>query len=57
LVEDATKKQVELVDTVNPDMIGGYIIKVGDKQFDTSISRKLEELKREFSQNIYLKDY
>jgi len=57
LIEDATKQQIELVDTVNPNMIGGYIIKVGDRQFDTSINRKLEELKREFSQNIYLKDY
>ncbi|NNM16238.1 MAG: ATP synthase F1 subunit delta [Bacteroidia bacterium] len=57
LIEDATKMQVELVDKVDADMIGGYIIKVGDRQFDTSINRKLEELKREFSENIYLKDY
>lgn len=57
LIEDATKKQVELIDKVDADMIGGYIIKVGDRQFDTSINRKLQELKREFSENIYLKDY
>lgn len=57
LIEDATKKKVELIDKVDVDMIGGYIIKVGDRQFDTSIRRKLDELKREFSKNIYLKDY
>ena len=57
LVEEATKKQVELVDKVDEDIIGGYVLKVGDIQFDTRISRKLDELKREFSKNIYLKDY
>ena len=57
LIEDATEKKVELVDKVDAAMIGGYIIKVGDRQFDTSIRRKLDELKREFSKNIYLKDY
>ena len=57
LVEEATKKKVELAATVDKNIIGGFILKVGDKQYDTTISRKLEELKRSFSKNIYLKDY
>ena len=57
LIEEATKKKVELADKVDASIIGGFIIKVGDRQHDTSINRKLDELKREFSQNIYLKDY
>ena len=57
LVEEATKKKVELASFVDKNIIGGFILKVGDKQYDTTVSRKLEELKRVFSKNIYLKDY
>lgn len=34
---------------VNPKLIGGFILKVGDKQFDASIASGLSKLKKEFS--------
>ena len=34
---------------VDPSLIGGLIIKVGDKQFDASISGKLNKLKKQFA--------
>ena len=51
VVKQATKGEVILTARVDPDLIGGFILKVGDKQFDTSISSKLSKLKKEFEQN------
>jgi len=45
---------VELTEKVDKTMIGGFIIRVGDKQYDESVSRKLNSLRREFSRNPYI---
>lgn len=50
------KKQVELVERVDPEMIGGFILNVGDRQIDASIKNKLKALKVKFSQNPYIKE-
>jgi F-type H+-transporting ATPase subunit delta len=44
-------KEVELHEKVDKELIGGYILKVGDKQIDESIKGKLQTLKRQFSFN------
>jgi F-type H+-transporting ATPase subunit delta len=44
---------VQLVEKINPDLIGGYILKVNDRQLDESLSSKLRILKAEFSENHY----
>jgi len=51
------KKQVELKTEVDKDMIGGFVLEVGDKQIDASIKNKLKALKVQFSQNPYVKEY
>ena len=50
LVTDATGLKVELEEKINPDLIGGYIIKVNDKQIDASVKNRLNNLKLEFLQ-------
>lgn len=44
------KNTVILEEEVNEDIIGGYILKIGDRQLDNSLSTKLKKLKREFTQ-------
>jgi F-type H+-transporting ATPase subunit delta len=39
-------KQVELRTKVDPDIIGGVIVRVGDQLFDASVRGKLEILRR-----------
>lgn len=51
VVKQATKGQVILSTKIDPDLIGGFILKVGDKQFDTSLSSKLNKLRKEFEHN------
>lgn len=40
---------VELVEIVDPSILGGMIIKIGDMRFDASISRKIHDLKFDIS--------
>jgi F-type H+-transporting ATPase subunit delta len=54
-VADATKLNIELHETVNEDIVGGFIINYEDYQFDASIKTQLKELKNEFSKNLFIK--
>ena len=57
LVKQAYGKDVEIIEEKDPSLIGGFVLTIGDKQVDASISRKLAELEKEFSKNTYMKDY
>jgi len=35
-------------------LIGGVTIRIGDEQYDGSVSRRLSDLRREFSKNPYI---
>ena len=50
------KKQIELIELVDPDLIGGFILKVGDRQVDASVKSKLKTLQVNFTQNPYIKE-
>ena len=45
-------KKVELIEKTSSDLIGGVIIKYGDKQIDASIKTKINRLKKTLSKNI-----
>ena len=45
-------KEVIVKEKVDEKLIGGFILKVGDKQFDASIASGLNKLKKEFAQGI-----
>ncbi len=57
IVVKLTSKKPELVSRIDKSIIGGYILRIGDRQIDESIQSKLEELKSEFSQNPYVKSF
>ena len=50
VVSDYTKGSIILTANVDASLIGGFVLKVGDRQFDTSISSQLNKLKKEFAQ-------
>ena len=39
-------KTVEIHEEVNEDLLGGFILRIGDKQIDDSVSSKLRDLKK-----------
>ena len=51
LVKKEMNSEVELIEKVNKDLIGGFVLRVGDKQNDTSILGKLRQLDRTFKEN------
>lgn len=52
-----TASAVEIEEKVDPSIIGGLIVTVGDKQIDASIAGKINALRKEFSKNLYVKEY
>ena len=47
-------QEIEFVEKIDASLIGGFIVKVGDKQFDGSIARSIAKLKKTFSKNEYI---
>lgn len=48
LLEEETKTQIILKNKVDTSLIGGFLVKVGDRQIDTSIAGRLSKLERYF---------
>lgn len=48
ILEEETGSTVLLKNTVQEDLIGGFVIKIGDRQLDASIAGKLNKLERHF---------
>jgi F-type H+-transporting ATPase subunit delta len=57
LVKGTSESEVILEEKIDKDIIGGFIIRVGDKQVDASIARKLSNLKRDFKENPFVKEF
>lgn len=55
IVKGGTTSEVELIEKVNKDLIGGFVLRVGDQQVDASILRQIKNLDRSFSENPYIK--
>jgi F-type H+-transporting ATPase subunit delta len=49
-LEEATGKTIRLNKTIDPDIIGGMIVIVGDNIIDGSIRYKLEQMKKSLSE-------
>ena len=47
LISDIFKTTVELKETVDPEIIGGFILQIDDNYIDASIKNKLRKIKKE----------
>jgi F-type H+-transporting ATPase subunit delta len=52
----SNKTQIELTEKTDPSLIGGFVLNVGDRQIDASISGKLKHLRLKFSENQFIKE-
>jgi F-type H+-transporting ATPase subunit delta len=46
-ISETTGRQVDLTATVDPDIIGGIVLRVGNSILDASIRNRLEQLRRQ----------
>ena len=57
IVKGTTTSEVVLQEKIDKNIIGGFIIRVGDKQVDASIAKKINNLKRTFKENPFIKEF
>ncbi len=50
-----TGRKLVITEKIDPSLIGGYVIKIGDQQIDDSVKSKLTELSYEFKDDSYVK--
>ncbi len=50
-----TLKTVDVITSVDPSLIGGFVVEFGDKIYDDSVAHKLELLRKQFKDNPYQK--
>lgn len=54
VVAEATNNSVELVEKVDEELIGGFVLTVDDRQIDSSVKTKLRNIKKSFSDQTYI---
>ncbi len=53
-VAAGTDKTVEMDTAVEPALIGGFVLETDDRLFDASVQRDLKDIKKQFTENIYV---
>ena len=49
-----TGKKIQLKESVDPALIGGFVLRVGDRQIDSSVRNSLRKLRNDFNDNSYI---
>ena len=57
LLEDQTKGEIELIEEIKEELIGGFVLSYKDYQYDSSIKKQIKELKKEFDTNLYIRGF
>ena len=53
IIKRLSDAEVSLEEKVDPNIIGGFILRFGDVQYDTSIARSLNLFRMNFKKNLY----
>jgi F-type H+-transporting ATPase subunit delta len=56
-VKEITGHEVDLTEKVDPEIIGGFVLRINDKQIDDSVRSRIDELRYLFSKNPYVKEF
>ncbi|MFZ5553932.1 MAG: ATP synthase F1 subunit delta [Bacteroidota bacterium] len=54
LISKQENREVEIVEKVNKDLIGGIVVRINNRQYDGSVLRKINDLRKDFSKNAYI---
>lgn len=53
-IKTITTNKITIENIVDPDMIGGFVLRVGDKQYDSSVKGILSNVLEKFEDNQYI---
>ena len=56
-IKSQGKQDVELSEIVDKNLIGGAVIRMGNRQLDVSVAKAIKDLRKSFSNNLYIKDF
>lgn len=48
---------IQIETAVDPSLLGGFILDMGDKQMDASVLRDLKDIKKQFTKNLYVPQF
>jgi ATP synthase F1 delta subunit len=51
-IEDQTGRRIELTSHIDPDIIGGLVLRVGNKILDASVQGRLQRLRRQLTRAV-----
>jgi F-type H+-transporting ATPase subunit delta len=54
LVKKSYTGEIDLVEKIDPSLIGGFVLTINDTQVDQSVKRKLSDLKKGFADNTFV---
>jgi F-type H+-transporting ATPase subunit delta len=57
ILKKVTDKEIELIENLKKELIGGFVVTMDDYQIDQSLSTKIKELRKEFEKNLYIKGF
>lgn len=49
LLKDQMKGEIELIEKIDSNTIGGFVLTIGDKQIDKTVSRQLNEMRKQLT--------
>lgn len=52
-----SNKEIELSETIDEDIIGGFVVRIEDYQVDASVANQLKKLGKNFAGNLYEKQF
>ena len=53
----ATTEHLDIETRIDPKLVGGFVLEFDNKRYDASVAHKLEELKAQFTKNLYVKEF
>ena len=57
LLEKQTSSKIDLVEEIDEDLTGGFIFKYDNLEYDASIRKQIQQLKKDFESNLYIKGF
>ena len=54
IVKQTVTGEIDLIEKLDQSLIGGFVLTINDTQFDQSVKRKLNDLRKTFAGNINL---
>jgi F-type H+-transporting ATPase subunit delta len=57
LIEKRRGITVDLVEIIDPTLLGGFIVSTGFVRYDSSLATEIKKLKKEFEENLYIREF